>query len=389
MLRLIENIFRFIASYGLACVLLVLLLLVTFLGTLEQVDHGIYDVKGRYFESFLVVHLLLDRIPVALPGAYLLLVLLSINLLCGGVVRMQKTARRIGILIVHVGIVMLLAAGLLKHQLAVDGHLTLYEGDGSSEFESYYDWEVAVWRADASPITEYLIPWDEVLETPHGRSVTFTSPALPFDFTVEEYERNCIPQPASPFTAEAGERAVDGHFLHGLRKSKEAEENVPGARVRLRERDSGQEHEGILWGASRWPLAIGLSDAVWAVDLRRRRYTLPFEIVLDTFTREFHPGTTVPKSFMSEVTCIEDGAEQRVKISMNKPLRRRDYTFYQASWGPQEAPPGTRLFSTFAVVCDPVEKGPLYASVVITLGLVVHFSMMLGSHLRRESRRTA
>ena len=43
MSTLVRNLFRLLASYGFAIVLLAFLFLLTLLGTLEQVDHGLYD----------------------------------------------------------------------------------------------------------------------------------------------------------------------------------------------------------------------------------------------------------------------------------------------------------------------------------------------------------
>ena len=59
-----------LGSARLACALLVLLALLTWLGTLAQVELGLHAAQKRYFESFLLVHWL-GPIPVPLPGANL------------------------------------------------------------------------------------------------------------------------------------------------------------------------------------------------------------------------------------------------------------------------------------------------------------------------------
>ncbi|WP_156345132.1 hypothetical protein [Verrucomicrobium spinosum] len=48
------KLYHFFASFGLATVVLVFLLLITFLGTLEQVEHGLYDSVRKYFDSFVI-----------------------------------------------------------------------------------------------------------------------------------------------------------------------------------------------------------------------------------------------------------------------------------------------------------------------------------------------
>ena len=55
MRQFLQEIFELLSSLKLTCVLLVLLGLLTFLGTLEQVDRGIYDVQKQYFESMVAL----------------------------------------------------------------------------------------------------------------------------------------------------------------------------------------------------------------------------------------------------------------------------------------------------------------------------------------------
>ena len=83
---------EFLASYGLSCILFVLLLLLTYLGTLYQVEHGLYEAQKKYFESFLLIHDAFGVVPVILPGTYLLLILLFVNLILGAVVRHTGSA---------------------------------------------------------------------------------------------------------------------------------------------------------------------------------------------------------------------------------------------------------------------------------------------------------
>ena len=135
-----------------------------------------------------------------------------------------------------------------------------------------------------------------------------------------------------------------------------------------------------------WTLRVG--DRTFSIDLRKRSWQLPFRVHLRDFTRELHPGTSIPASFYSEVSCMDGAVLQDVRISMNAPLRRDGYTLYQAGWGPQDAPPGTPLFSTFAVVHNPVDRLPLIACIVIALGLLIHFSPKLTRHIRVQAART-
>ena len=67
-------------------------------------------------------------------------------------------------------------------------------------------------------------------------------------------------------------------------------------------------------------------------------------------------------------------------------LRDGGLVVYQASWGPANAMPGARLFSTFAVVRNPADPWPLIACLVIAAGLAYHFVRKLHRYVRAEAR---
>jgi len=107
MRRVIGKTFDVLASYGLAITVLAFLFLLTVLGTLEQTRTSLYEVQQRYFESAFVLHKVAG-VPVPLPGVYLLLVLLFVNLVVGGIVRIRKDKTTWGVIVAHVGIVAML-----------------------------------------------------------------------------------------------------------------------------------------------------------------------------------------------------------------------------------------------------------------------------------------
>ncbi len=121
--------------------------------------------------------------------------------------------------------------------------------------------------------------------------------------------------------------------------------------------------------------------------LRKKEFALPFTIRLEDFIHEMHPGTRMASNFESVVTKVEDGSERQINIRMNEPLRHEGYTFFQASWGPQNAGPNQALFSVFEVVRNPADQWPLYACYIISFGLSLHFLQKLYRYLQRERRR--
>jgi len=379
-----QRLFAFFASYGLSCGLFVLLLLLTYLGTLYQVEHGLYEAQRKYFQSVFLVHRAFGFIPAPLPGGYLLLILLFVNLFLGGIVRARKGWSTLGILISHAGICVLLIGAFITFRCAITGYMTLGEGESANEFQDDDEWEIALAQADGIGLTtERVIREQAFAQAGQGERVAFHSAAFPFDVAITGYAKNAAPLAASHSGA-ATAKEIDGFTLMPLDPEREPERNLPGAYVTLTEKGTGVSQEGIVWGGSRFPLSLELGGTRWVVDLRSRRRQLPFTITLNTFTRELYPGTEIPRAYVSHVTKTEDGVSQDVEISMNAPLRHRGYTFYQSSW---DARPDGQTYSIFAVVRNPAERFPIYACVIITFGLMVHFTQKFILYLSRESRK--
>lgn len=370
-------------SLGLSCVLLVLLGVLTWLGTLAQVETGLYEVQQRYFESWFVVHRA-GPVPVPLPGARLVLSLLAVNLVVGGMLRLRRDRAVLGVLVTHVGIAMLLVAAFVKSGFSDDGHVTLFEGQSSSSFQSYHRWEIAI-ASDAGEgrVRELLVPQEDFADARNERPVTLRSKVLPFDLVVHRFDPN-----ARPVAGETHEGAVvvDGMALEAIARAPQNERNAAGAVVELALHD-GTRQRGLLWGIDLAPWVVEVGGRTWSIDLRRERYPMPFTLALEDFRMEEHPGIAMPRSFESDVSVEQGSATRPATISMNEPLREGGLVLYQASWGPQGARPGDRLFSTLAVVRNPVDMLPLWACVVIAVGLTLHFGRALVRYVRVETRR--
>ena len=81
----------------------------------------------------------------------------------------------------------------------------------------------------------------------------------------------------------------------------------------------------------------------------------------------------------NRVVRVEDPGlheDREVLIYMNHPLRHRGLTFYQASFGMNDK------LSVFQVVRNPGWRLPYAACALVSLGLAVHFLLLLRS---RES----
>lgn len=377
------KVFDVLASMGLSITLLAFLLLLTVLGTLEQTTTSLFEVQRRYFESAFVIHHFWG-VPVPLPGVYLLLVLLSVNLVCGGLVRIRKSSATIGVIVAHLGIIVMLAGSAIEYSLSQKGHATLPEGGTTDEFTSYYEWEIAISEARSSgEVEELVVPGEKFMHLAPRARATFTSADIPFDLDVHDVQPNCVPGAAGSGSAPS----VDGVTLVPMKRNKEAEADQAGVYVTVRPKSGGAPVEGILWASERFPMSVEVDGRRWTLDFSHRRWQMPFSIRLEDFRREMHPGTGMPKAFESDVTKTENGAPQLVKISMNQPLREKGHTLFQSGFMAPDQGGGGRWWSTFSVVRNPADDVPLWSCIIITAGLLLHFSQKLVRHMRTQTGR--
>ena len=113
--------FAALSSLTLAGILIGLLALLTFLGTLEQAEFGLYEVQRKYFESAFLMHDV-GPLSIPLPGGGLVMGLLFVNLALGGVLRLRRGAATAGVLTAHVGMLGMLFAGFTEYAASEDGH---------------------------------------------------------------------------------------------------------------------------------------------------------------------------------------------------------------------------------------------------------------------------
>jgi hypothetical protein len=382
-----NGIIAVLSSLATSVTLLILLALLTWLGTLEQVEHGLFEVQKKYFESFFLVHDF-GFFSLPLPGANLVMCVLFMNIIVGGIVRLRVRPGTMGVLVVHCGIVLMLVAGFVKAYFSQDGHVTLFEGQRSAYFDSYYRWEIVIVEPlGDGKANEYVAQQELFADATGALPAHITCAALPFELEVRHYMPNARPMPKGPMF-DVDVPVVDGVFLKSQPLAKEAEQNIAGLYVSALGTREGARQDGIVWGAQAAGLTVNFEGRDFSIDLRHERYPMPFTIALEKFTKVDHPGIGMPKSFASDVKVVEDGNERALKISMNEPLRAEGLVVYQASWGPSTARPGDPLFSTFAVVRNPADQYPLYSCIVIAIGLVLHFSRKLIKHVKVEGQRS-
>jgi len=380
----LDGLINFFSSLRLTVVCLGIGLVLVFCGTLAQVDLGLYKAQNEYFRSFVVFwgpKGATWRIPV-LPGGYLVGGVLLLNLIASHFRRFRFSRDKVGIWMVHVGLILLLLGQLLTDVLARESSLHLREGEARNYSEADRQCELAVIDTTQSDA-------DTVVAIPQGRLMNegeIQNDALPFVVRVNRFYVNSQladrgNDTNAPVAASQG--LGPGLVVKDLPRVTEMDRrDVPSAVVEI------LTPQGSLgtWLVSEYldrPQSFSYDHRSYDLVLRPLRYYKPFSIRLQQFRHDVYPGTDIPKNFSSRVLLqrADTGESREVLIYMNNPLRYAGETFYQASFDTDNHG------SILQVVHNPSWLTPYFACVLVGTGLLLHFVMHLFGFTFR--RRTA
>jgi len=381
-----------VASLKLTVALFALCFVIVFCGTLAQRDHGIQIVVRDYFRSAFVWipfrHLVFFSVPGSFPfpGGWLLGALLLINLLAAHLTRFRFTVQRIGILLMHAGVLLLLLGELVTGLFQVESRMDILEGSSAIYVYQPGTVELAIVRPGSGGQDETVVVPGGLLKV--GERIGHAD--LPFDVVVDEYLPNSrlvgrgIGN-SQPLTHPQWAAAVPEKLPLVTGTDPNQQIDVPSATVTLKKK--GTEETIATEVVSVWldrimpPIArtVTVDGKAYEIALRFRRNYKPFTIHLEDFQHEKYLKTNIPKDFRSEVR-LEDpsrGENRRLAIWMNHPLRHAGETFYQADFRPDNM--GTVL----QVVRNPGWLIPYIACGLAAMGMLVHFGFILSRFLNR------
>ena len=362
-----------LSSVKIAVVCLALLFILTLWGTIDQVSNGLYLAQARFFNSWAFTFW--GFVP--FPGARLVLWVFFINLVCAGIVRHVFRWSNAGIIITHFGLLLFLVAAFVTYHGMQESNITLREGEGANVSTAYHNWEVSLWAQEGDQKNVVAFDADQLKK---GQKLNFDKFGI--SAVVEEYYRSCDAFRDSE--AGGSEVPLNNAGIQSLKElplDKEPQNNYPGGIFQLDGIDQGKV-EILLYGAETDPLLITKNGKNYYVMLRRKRYPMPFTIELKDFTMERHPNTEMARSYKSLVNVLSHGVSREVLISMNEPLRHKNYTFYQASYSVDRS---GYEHSTLAVVKNTGRLLPYIATFVTVAGLIVHLLLMaFGANIKKQ-----
>lgn len=377
---------QFFVSLKLTVVLLGLSALLVFFATLDQTNLGIWGIQQKWFRTFFVLHDVKGYPVPIFPGGYFIGGMLFLNLIAAHIQRFKFTPKRMGLLLTHLGLLVLLVGELLTGLLQKEYQLRLDQNETKSFSESPMVNELAVINATDPEFDDVVAIPEKLLR----KGAALQPQQLPFKVIVKEHYpnaslqmRNQVPNaPASMATVGLGLQVVVTRLPITYRQD---ERNLPSAFVEL----VGPKGSLGTWLVSTQfiePQTLEFEGKTWRMVYRPERIYTPYSISLIKFSHDKYAGTEIPKNFSSQVRLLSaDGRTDReVLIYMNNPLRFEGLTYYQAGFEPN-----SDRTTILQVVKNPGWLLPYVACAMLFVGLILHFGISLISFASKRSRKAS
>ena len=369
----IKQLIKFISSPKVFSYTVVWLIVIVFFGTIAQKDVGLYASQVKYFSSY--YFLFAGFLP--LPGGRITIIIMTVNLASSLFKKNLWKMKKLGIIIVHIGGLLLLIGGGITAKFSAEGNMVIGEGERSDHVDDYHDMELAFVNTSLEDSLEYTI-FDAPL-LGEGKRIKYDKLGIQIDI-IDHIKNVRIESRISPADS-IYKGFLNDFVIIPKQPDKENTQNRPGLIFKIE--GTGKETDGI-YGAflgQRVPDTFEIGGELFFTEFRRKRTYLPFAIELLDFKKVMHPGTNVAKSFSSEVNLIENKIPRRVLIQMNEPLRHRGYTFYQASFVDGLDKETTVL----ATVKNYGRMFPYISSIIMSIGLLIHLLINLPKMLKKRS----
>ncbi len=383
---IIDRIIKFFTSLKLTVTCLILSAILVFVGTIAQVDLGLYNAQNMFFRGFFVwwqPKALDFKIPV-FPGGYLVGGVLLINLTAAFIARFSLSRKKIGIVFIHSGIILMLLGQLATDFLQVESHMKLSEGEARNYSENGRQNEL-VFIDESDPSSNEVFAVSEH-RLAHMKEIRHEK--LPFVVKILKFLPNSRLSNRAPMMDKEPPPASEGlgrrlNVVPHPPTTKMDERNLPSVILEI---------VGPNGSLGTWLVSNALDDMqtiavpgskTYQVALRSIRYYKPFYLELLKFSHDKYRGTEIPKNFSSRVRIkANTGEDREVLIYMNNPLRYWGETYYQAGYDDKDP-----RVTILQVVRNPSWLTPYFSCILVSIGLTTQFLTHLLAFVKKK--RTA
>jgi hypothetical protein len=390
-----------LADLRITVFLFALAMLIVFWGTLAQQDYGFWTITNTYFRSYFV------RLPLRVflftqiedngmwlpfPGGYTIGFAMLVNLLAAHAIRFKLAWNRGGIILIHAGIIIMMAGEFITGHYAIEGTIQVKEGMSTNQVTDARTAELAV-------IKNINASKDEVVTVPRKLLVpgaVIDDLRLPFIVEVADYMVNSkiagvgAPEPDAKGVAR-NRVAIKAPEVSGV--DPKQTHDAPSMYVNLTDRNGKK--------LGKWLFTVHYDDqwvpvedkdgkiTNYSVNLRFKQTQRDFIIHLDKFNHDTYAGTPTVKDFHSYIKLTDEKAgilERKEEIYMNSPLKYKGETFYQQGWTTNEMT-GKIDGTILQVVHNPGWALPYLSCLVVGLGMLYHFGITLYKFVDRRISR--
>lgn len=385
-----KKLFNTFSSLRLTVILLVLGCVLVFWGTIAQVHVGLYKAQNEFFRSFFIFWQPGNsgfKIPI-FPGGYLIGTALLINLLAAHLRFYQPGKRKIGIMLIHLGVMLMLVGQMLTDALSRESAIHLRIGETKNYSEAQREYELAIIdTTDKSAEKVLAVPCNLVTRNNGDidTSALFAPNASAFSAHAATFYANSelSEKPGDglqPVHTTAG--FGDGFYWRELpRETAMDRVDAPSAVVEITGAKGAAGPGAFLVSALLGqPQEFTYNGRTYEMSLRPARYMMPFSVKLLEFHHDDYPGSDIPRNFSSRVRVqnSQSREDREVLIYMNNPLRYSGLTFYQASYDPDDSG------SILQVVRNPGWLTPYFSCLLVGAGLIIQFGQHLVPFLKRR-----
>ena len=328
-------------------------------GTLAQRWMGLWPAMDMFFGSFIIW-----LGPIPLPGAYILLGILSLNLTLKFLLKSEWKWIKSGIILTHLGALILLLGGLITSITARESYMIIPQGQETPFIYSYTKRELVIYEGET-----------QVLSTSFHDLKKENFKTLPFTINITATCTNCdiLKRQEQPGFDETKPYQSMAQFMAFKPKPREPqpENDLTGLEFEI----TGSDQDGIYiaFDGMPEPIKVTKDDKTYTLIFGKAQRQLPFSIALKDFIKDTYAGSNKARDYMSDIIVKDGNLEWPTRIEMNEPLRYQGYTFFQSSF---EQTPDTET-TILAVVENKGWLFPYLGSIVIGIGLLMHLILTL------------
>lgn len=347
----LQNIFRTLAKPDILFYALPWLMVLVVLGTISQKSMGLYEATHTYFHS-----IILWLGPVPTPGGLTVISLIFVCLTIKFLFFSKWNKQESGIILTHLGILMLLLGGIVTVTTSQEGFMIIPEGKSNSNISDYRDRVLTISSNDTRQYLNF-----EELEI--GQKINIGSATLEI---LERCENCSVRAPSGTYKNLRG--LAKNMELFSVPSEQNKEANFSGVIfvVAGTKKDDGTYI--VMEDIPKNPVIQGFE-----VSLGRAQTALPFTLSLQDFRKIDYPATQKAREFESDLIVQDGDVSWPVTISMNEPLRYKGYTFYQSSFDQSDGLEMTVL----NVVKNSGRLFPYISTFIIFIGLLLHLIIRL------------